>query len=600
MKRFYTFLRSLLLGLAASVMLGQCLPVCAAVSNMRGVWVSTVHNLDYPGAKGLSEEELKQEARNIIDDAYNWGMNTIFLQVRPNADALYPSDIFPWSESLSGVQGLAPANNFDPLEYFITQAGEKGISLHAWINPYRITRRSYETKEEALADLSPHHPAHGMTDCVVLTDEGYLYFDPGRPEAQQLIIDGIMEIVENYDVAGIHLDDYFYTGSHFDDDETFILYGNDDESISDFRRRSVNELVAAIHSSIKTADAKKEFGISPFGIWANAGEHPSGSNTNGGSSYYQHYADSLAWIESETIDYILPQLYWEIGNESADFETLLRWWERATADSGVKLYIGLAAYRSAEAAEGGKWYGGDEITRQLNMISASDALGASMFRYGSIKDVWELSEAVTAFFSQPVPKWLYASPDSWMTDFTPEVSVFAQKGTGIEVAVTAPYGSTVTIDNGTERRALSPGIDARQRGIITTGEKSHPLVTCEKDGFLSVEIMSIKIQQVEPNAPAAISSINTYEDEDGWHVAEFTTGVQSEVIFSKKATSISLDINPCRMGVLFEDSYFTSISYEKAGEKGRYILVLPHNSRNYSYSLEQAEGVIILRIKENK
>ena len=160
-------------------------PACAADAPLRGVWVSTVYHLDYPSKAGLSAQTLADEADAIIENAKAWGLNAVFLQVRPSGDALYLSDTQPWSALLSGKQGQSPAGGFDPLAYFVEQCHQNGLQLHAWLNPYRLTRTAAATREEALAQLCEDHPARALSDCLVFHTDGCLYLDPGRPRSEE-------------------------------------------------------------------------------------------------------------------------------------------------------------------------------------------------------------------------------------------------------------------------------------------------------------------------------------------------------------------------------------------------------------------------------
>lgn len=360
-------------------------PTDAADTELRGVWVSSVYNLDYPSKKDLSKEELKQEADAIIAYAEKCNLNAIFLQVRPCADSLYPSSVFPWSEYVSGTQGVAPDGGFDALKYFIQQAHKKEIQVHAWCNPYRVTKGSYETQEAALQSLAEWHPARKNPGYVRFYN-GNLYFDPGIPEVRKLILDGTMEIVENYDVDGIHLDDYFYPGADFNDAETYQKYGAAYADIGDFRRASVNEMVSTLHKEIQSAKSTVSFGISPFGIWATSDKNSAGCDTKGGSSYYDHYADSRKWVKEGMVDYIAPQLYWPTGGTEGEFSALLSWWCDTVKGTKVKLYIGMGAYRMLEAKDSSSaWYGTTEIESQLRQISeSSGASGVIYFRHGSL------------------------------------------------------------------------------------------------------------------------------------------------------------------------------------------------------------------------
>lgn len=371
-----------------------------AQDGMRGVWVSTVYNIDYPSAQGLTADQLRSEADTILDNVAAMGLNTVFLQVRPSADALYDSDIFPASRYVSGTAGQTPDGDFDVLAYWVEAAHARGLQLHAWLNPYRITKDG-QSEYDAIPDDSPakQHP-----EWTVVYEENY-YFNPGLPAVQQLVVDGAAEIVQNYDVDGIHLDDYFYPGTDFADEATFIRYGKDFDDIGDWRRDNVNQLIAALDETLHEIDPTLSFGVSPAGIWDNKRDNPDGSDTAGRSSYREIYCDSVEWINSGTVDYICPQLYWSIGYEIADFEVLVNWWQQAVATSDVALYIGIGAYRAAEAEPGDTWYGTDELQRQLDLLDNSiDIQGEVFFSYASLQSIDGCADMLRTHYAADTPK----------------------------------------------------------------------------------------------------------------------------------------------------------------------------------------------------
>ena len=386
--------------LAAALSLTLLAPVGAQAAGsepqeMRGVWVSSVYNLDYPTKATTSASALQSEADRILDNCVAAGLNTVFLQVRPTSDALYDSDIFPWSHWLTGEQGAAPANGFDPLEYWVEGAHARGLELHAWLNPYRVTR------DKNWDALDPSNPAKQHEDWVVQYSDGNYYYDPGIPEVRDLVAEGAAEIVRKYDVDGIHLDDYFYPGSDFNDAATYETYGADFDNIADWRRDNVNQLVAQLDEELHDLDPDLAFGISPSGVWANRSTDPRGSDTRGGNeSYVKAYADSLAWIEAGTVDYIIPQIYWEIGHSAADFATLTDWWIEQTKGTDVKLYIGLAAYKCHDS-DTPTWTTTDPIFDSLEYIAEHPAVsGAVFFRYGSLEAVSGLRDGLAAWYRQ--------------------------------------------------------------------------------------------------------------------------------------------------------------------------------------------------------
>lgn len=386
----YTILGSLLTAVYAGERSAQ--------DEMRGIWVSTVYSLDYPESATVSDTELRRQADEILDSSKAMGMNAVFLQVRPSADAFYESDYYPWSRYLSGTQGLAPENGFDPLEYWVDAAHERGMELHAWINPYRVTR-SGESEYQA---LSADNPARQHPEWLIKYDGNY-YFDPALPEVRRLVTDGALEIVNNYDVDGIHLDDYFYPGQDFADEASYEKYGSGFSNIGDFRRDNVNQLIRMLDEELHAVDSDLSFGVSPSGIWANKSTLPEGSDTAGTESYSRYYADSVYWAEAGIVDYLAPQIYWNIGYSIADYQVLANWWSDMLEGTGVKLYIGMADYKAAEAAgdPSSAWYGTAELERQMNLNrSISGISGEIHFRYRLIESDAQISSFLSDYYGK--------------------------------------------------------------------------------------------------------------------------------------------------------------------------------------------------------
>lgn len=359
---------------------------------MRGIWVSTISSLDYPKEVTTEEAALKQQADEILDGAKALGMNAVFLQVSPSADALYDSSYFPWSRYLTGQQGIEPENGFDPLEYWVKGAHDRGMELHAWINPYRVTKYGDSEYEE----LSEDSPAKLNQDWVVKCSGNY-YFNPAVPEVRRLVTDAAVEIVENYDVDGIHMDDYFYPSVDFDDAASYEKYGGDFDDIGDFRRDSVDQLIRMLDEELHKAKKDISFGVSPFGIWANDTSRSDGSATSGKESYFDHYADTVGWAEEGIVDYLAPQVYWNIGFAAADYSVLVEWWSEALKDTDTELYIGLADYKAVQASDTDDvWYGTAELERQMDLNRTYDKIGGEIhFRYWMIQE----DDDIPAFLS---------------------------------------------------------------------------------------------------------------------------------------------------------------------------------------------------------
>ena len=358
--------------------------VVANNGEIRGVWAATLYSMDYPPKPTTSAEALRQSADDLLINVQKLGYNTLFFQARPAGDAFYKSDIFPWSKYLTGSAGDAPSDNFDPLEYLTREAHKRGIALHAWINPYRLTASAADIDtlpDNAISKKYPH--------LAIKHTNGKLYLNPGEPEANRLVVDGILELVKNYDIDGIHIDDYFYPDSSFPDGETFTAYGGEFSDIGDWRRSNTTGLIKRISTAIKAENPDIIFSVSPCGIWANKSSHPDGSETSGIQAYYDYFADTRLWVKENLVDWIIPQIYWNTGHSAADFETVAKWWSDTVKDTDVSLCIGQAVYKAAEETGAASvWYsqsGIAELSRQTEILqNLEGCIGYSHYRLGSV------------------------------------------------------------------------------------------------------------------------------------------------------------------------------------------------------------------------
>ncbi|XID94848.1 family 10 glycosylhydrolase [Paenibacillaceae bacterium WGS1546] len=326
---------------------------------IKGAWISTVFNLDWPSKDSYGQaEKQKQEYIQLLDELQGMGMNTVFVQVRPSSDSLYPSQLVPWSAYLQGKQGTDPG--YDPLAFMIGETHRRGMEFHAWFNPFRATVAGAK-----LDSLAPNHVAIARPEWIVESG-GLRYINPGIPEARQHIIDAIMEVVRGYDIDGVHLDDYFYpSNSVFADDAAFAAHNpNRISDKGDWRRDNINRFVEDLGRAIRAAKPLVSFGISPFGVWRNNAVDPTGSDTRAGVSAYDHmYADVRTWIKQEWIDYVAPQIYWSLSFKVAQYDTLVDWWANEVRGTNVDLLIGHAPYKLGTAEAG--WNTAQEIIDQL-------------------------------------------------------------------------------------------------------------------------------------------------------------------------------------------------------------------------------------------
>ncbi|GAB6087235.1 hypothetical protein JCM11672_25070 [Alkaliphilus crotonatoxidans] len=325
---------------------------------IQAVWIATVFNLDFPNTK-ISPEAQKEEYIKKIDALKAMGINTVIVQIRPKADALYPSAINPWSDVLTGVQGQNPG--YDPLQFMLEEAHKRGMEFHAWLNPYRVT-----TSGTDLNQLCENHPARLNPDWVI-THQNALYYNPELKEVKEHIVATVEEIVTNYNVDAIHFDDYFYPT-----DYPLPAGEGINGPVANARRQHVNDMIQGVSEAIKKINQEVRFGISPMGIWKNNTVDLTGSKTAGKESYYSVYGDTRTWIKNQWIDYVVPQIYWEIGHPQADYETLVKWWSNEVAGTNVELYIGHGLYKDQVAAE---------IDQQLLINQRYSEVGGS-FYYG--------------------------------------------------------------------------------------------------------------------------------------------------------------------------------------------------------------------------
>ncbi len=292
----------------------------------RAVWVATVANIDWPSAPGLDVEKQKQEALDIINRVKEANMNAIVLQVRPHCDAIYKSSYEPWSYYLTGEQGKAPEPYYDPLEFWITEAHKQGIEIHAWFNPYRA---GHPANKGNIANNSIIKTKPNLV--AKLASDGYYWLIPTIKEVQDYSANVVLDVVKNYDIDGVHFDDYFYPypdynkNADFPDEESYKEYKQKGGKLNkaDWRRDAVNNFVKRIYKEIKEIKPYVKFGISPFGLYRPG--YPKEAK-NGFDQYTTLYADAKLWLNNGWIDYYSPQIYWLISNTKYSYPVLLKWW----------------------------------------------------------------------------------------------------------------------------------------------------------------------------------------------------------------------------------------------------------------------------------
>lgn len=340
----------------------------------RAVWISY---LEWQGTDFSSEEAFRAAVGAMLDNCAALGLNTVIAQVRPFGDALYKSALYPWSHLCTGTQGQDPG--FDPLDVLVEQSHARGLSLEAWLNPYRLRLTAALPGTLAAENLANTHPEW------VVEAGGGLYLNPAIPEAAAYVVQGVAELVQNYAVDGVHFDDYFYPATdEAIDDAQFAASGAADRAA--WRRANVTALVKAAHDAVKAADPTLRFGISPQG--------------NPDNNYTQQYSDVPAWMTAEgedaVVDYICPQIYWgygytlSTGSQRFAFENIVPEWLAMPRAAGVALYFGLGAWRIGDGDGGSnedsvsQWSTGGSLAKQLADLRALGAGGYALYRYGSL------------------------------------------------------------------------------------------------------------------------------------------------------------------------------------------------------------------------
>lgn len=367
----------------------------------RGVWVSTVYNLDFPSKAGITEKKYKDEYIKLLDNLEELNMNSVIFQVRPKLDTFYKSDINPWSEYLTGVQGKSPG--WDPMKWMVEETHKRDMEFHAWFNPYRVTTVKEDKKgiREELKLLNENNWARKHPEYVYRFD-GRLYLNPGEPEVIDYINKSVMEVVENYDIDAVHFDDYFYpfkrgAGWYFTgENNSFKKYKGNIDNVADWRRNNVDNLVENLHKSIREYNKREgkgvQFGISPFGIWGHQASTQivsrgigSYTPTTSSTSFDNQFADTRKWVKNNWVDYIAPQIYWTFDQKEAPYGELVHWWADVVKGTDVQLYIGHANYKINESDKDSSWKNPEELCNQLKFNSKYDEIkGSIFFRYKNL------------------------------------------------------------------------------------------------------------------------------------------------------------------------------------------------------------------------
>lgn len=393
-----------------------------AAREFRAAWVATVANINWPSQRGLSTDQQKKEAIEMLDFLKAHHFNAVIFQVRPQADALYNSSLEPWSYYLSGVQGKRPDPYYDPLEFWINAAHERGLELHVWLNPYRAHHvAGGEVSSSSLVSTKP--------ELVVKLKEGYWWFDPSLKGTQDHGVAVVMDIVKRYDIDGVHFDDYFYPYPSYNGNEDFpdstswkqYVAGGGKLARDDWRREGVNTFIHRLYKEIKAEKKHVKFGLSPFGIWR-PGHPPS---VGGFDQYEVLYADARLWLNKGWIDYFTPQLYWPINRAAQSFPVLLGWWSRENK-LGRHLWPGISVSRDTSAKSTTETLSQIMITRGM-LPESSGAV------HWNVASVTKNPNMATALIQGPYQSEALVPASAWLdnTPPAPPAVNIVQDGNGL-------------------------------------------------------------------------------------------------------------------------------------------------------------------------
>ena len=337
----------------------------------RGAWLHVIGQTQW---QNMGTERAKTYICDQLDRLLDAGCNAVIFQVRPTADALYKSDLEPWSAWLTGQRGKAPNPMWDPLLFALDEAHKRGMEFHAWLNPYRVTSNAKETLPSShISKMEPQR---------FFTYNGQVLFDPAYQENRDFICSIVDDIVTRYDVDAIHIDDYFYpypaAGKAIPDDASYLRFGTG-RSKNDWRRHNVDLLIEQLHSTIKKRKSWVRFGVSPFGIWRNKTTDPRGSESSGLQNYDDLYADVILWAKNGWVDYLAPQLYWNLDTKAAPSRKLVKWWNDNVTNAD--LYIGQDVKRTMDLADPGN-HDSNELDTKVRMTRELTNIGGNIWWHG--------------------------------------------------------------------------------------------------------------------------------------------------------------------------------------------------------------------------
>ena len=380
-----------------------------AMQEFRAAWIATVANINWPSKPGLSTAQQQQEAIDLLNLLQRLNFNAAILQIRPQADALYKSNLEPWSYFLTGAQGKAPEPYYDPLEFWVEAAHDRGMELHVWLNPYRAHHTS--GGEESATSVVKSKP-----ELVVKLKDGQYWMDPSKKEVQDHSAAVVRDIVKRYDIDGVHFDDYFYPyesyngGADFPDEESWNAYLKTGGKLTrgDWRRASVNTFIERVYKEIKAEKKYVKFGLSPFGIWRPG--YP--ESIEGMDQYDKLYADAKLWLNKGWIDYFSPQLYWTVNAQKLSFPVLLGWWQSENT-KGRHLWPGM------NIGLGGDDKNVDEVINQI-MITRGMMPNSKGALHWSIAALVKHEKLRQGLLDGPYQKQALVPTSAWLDNKAPQ------------------------------------------------------------------------------------------------------------------------------------------------------------------------------------
>lgn len=419
---------------------------------LRGAWIATYFNIDWPN-KTQTPQQQRDAFITLVNHHQQTGNNVLYIQIRSQCDAMYPSVIEPWSGDLTGTQGVAPLPLWDPMAFMIDECHKRGIEFHAWINPYRAVGNTNNLPGFAASHVAKQHPEWILTVPGTTTVQ---ILNPGLLPVRDYITSVVVDILQRYDVDGIHYDDYFYPSGTISDDDAFNADPRGFTVRADWRRDNINLMIKRVYDSVKSIKPWVKFGVSPSGIYRNSTNPAIGSATSGLEHYTTYYADTKKWIQQGWVDYIAPQVYWYIGQPGSNYSVLIPWWNDNAY--GRHIYIGMAGYKVGDPAQAAQWQSNSQIPDQLRMnrsLSYANVYGQSIYNTSSLRNnKLGFRDSMRLFFYQK-PALLPLMP--WRDNVAP--------GEPTALAVTR-FGADSAVLSWTKPAAATNELDKAKRFVI--------------------------------------------------------------------------------------------------------------------------------------